>query len=87
MQYLWSEHELFKKYDMTLRLYCGQRGDRTTKSHRIKFEICEVNYQKHICMQQNVIEFVENNRVEKKVPNFFLDWAFVVPLELPQKEL
>ena len=70
---------------MTLRLYCGQRGGRRTKSHRIKFEIQEINYQKSICMQQNAINFVENNWVEKKVPHNFLKWAFVVPLVLPQK--
>ena len=37
-------------------------------------------------MQQKIVKFIENYRVEKKVPNFFLDWAFVVSLELPQKE-
>ena len=86
MHYLWSENEVYKKYDMTLRLYCGQQGGRRTKSHRIKFEIQEINYQKSICMQQNAINFVENNWVEKKVPHNFLKWAFVVPLVLPQKK-
>ena len=85
MQCLWSKNEVCKKHDLTLRLCSRQRGGATTKSNIIRINIWDFNYQKSLCVQQNNLLIMWNFLAEKKVPHFFLKWAFVVLLVLPQK--
>ena len=86
MLYLWSKKQLSKKYDLTLRLCGSLHRALTAKSHKITFQIQEINCQKILCMQQNDIKFLTNFQVEKKVPNFCIDLDTTAAISFHQQK-
>ena len=87
MLYLWSKKQLSKKYDLTLRLCGSLHRALTAKSHKITFQIQEINCQKILCMQQNDIKFLTNFQVEKKFLTFAQIWTPQLPFHFNNKRV